>query len=46
MSRTIRNEKTKGWLDKLQKQRETRKAVRQSKEYEYILEDYIEPLFI
>ena len=46
MSRTIRNEKTKGWLDKLQKQRETRRAIRQTKECEYINEDYTEPLFI
>ena len=28
MSRTIRNEKTKGWLDKLQQQRHDRKQAR------------------
>ena len=34
MSRTIRNEKTRGYLDKLQKERETRKLIRESKSSE------------
>ena len=32
MSKTIRNEKTRGFLDKLQKSRETRKQVRAQKQ--------------
>ena len=31
MSHTIRNEKTKGWLDKLPMQRKTRKLIREVK---------------
>jgi hypothetical protein len=31
MSHTIRNEKTKGWLDKLALQRRTRKVLRELK---------------
>ena len=31
MSHTIRNQKTKGWLDKLALQRKTRKALRELK---------------
>jgi len=31
MSHTIRNEKTKGWLDKLASQRKTRKVLRELK---------------
>ena len=42
MSRTIRNEKTRGWLDKLQKQRETRRQIREVKNAEWIDDmDYI-----
>ena len=36
MSKTIRNEKTRGWLDKLQKQRETRRQIREIKTAEWI----------
>ena len=31
MSHTIRNERTKGWLDKLAAQRKTRKLIREVK---------------
>ena len=31
MSHTIRNERTKGWLDKLAMQRKTRKLIREVK---------------
>ena len=42
MSRTIRNEKTRGWLDKLQKQRETRRQIREVKTAELMDDiDYI-----
>ena len=42
MSKTIRNEKTKGWLDKLQKQREIRRLTREAKNYNWIDDpDYI-----
>ena len=42
MSKTIRNEKTRGWLDKLQKQRETRRLIREVKNYEWLDDlDYI-----
>ena len=36
MSKTIRNEKTRGWLDKLQKQRETRRQIREVKNAEWM----------
>ena len=35
MSKTIRNERTRGWLDKLQKQRETRRQIREVKAFEW-----------
>jgi len=42
MSKTIRNERTRGWLDKLQKQRETRRQIREVKNAEWLDEmDYI-----
>jgi len=44
MSKTIRNEKTRGWLDKLQKQRETRRQIREVKTAEWMEDiDYIPP---
>ena len=36
MSKTIRNEKTRGWLDKLQKQRELRRQIREVKNAEWM----------
>ena len=36
MSKTIRNEKTRGYLDKLQKQRETRKQIRDLKSFDWL----------
>ena len=36
MSKTIRNEKTRGYLDKLQKERETRKLIRDIKSAELL----------
>ena len=43
MSKTIRNERTKGYLDKLQQQRRTRKMIRDVKAEELLfdLEDKI-----
>ena len=42
MSKTIRNERTRGWLDKLQKQRETRRQIREVKNVEWLDDmDYI-----
>ena len=38
MSKTIRNERTKGWLDKLALQRRTRKVLRELKADEVIIE--------
>ncbi len=38
MSHTIRNERTKGWLDKLALQRRTRKVMRDLKADEIIIE--------
>jgi hypothetical protein len=38
MSRTIRNEKTRGYLDKLQKERETRKILREMKYFDWTIE--------
>ena len=38
MSHTIRNEKTKGWLDKLALQRKTRKVLRELKADEVFLD--------
>ena len=38
MSKTIRNERTKGWLDKLALQRRTRKVLRELKADEVIVE--------
>ena len=35
MSHTIRNERTKGWLDKLAIQRRTRKLIRAVKNYDF-----------
>ena len=41
MSHTIRNEKTRGWLDKLAIQRKTRKVLRELKadEVQYVWDD-------
>ncbi len=39
MSKTIRNEKTRGWLDKLQQMRRDRKAARDLKADQWLLED-------
>ena len=44
MSHTIRNERTKGWLDKLALKRRTRKLLRELKSDEMIIDwdnDYI-----
>ena len=44
MSHTIRNERTKGWLDKLALKRRTRKLLRELKADEMIIDwdnDYI-----
>ena len=38
MSHTIRNERTKGWLDKLALQRRTRKVLRELKADEVFLD--------
>tara|TARA_S200002703_G_scaffold152410_1_gene152786 strand:- start:876 stop:1028 length:153 start_codon:yes stop_codon:yes gene_type:complete len=38
MSKTIRNEKTRGYLDKLQKQRETRKQIRELKSSDCLID--------
>ena len=38
MSHTIRNERTKGWLDKLALQRKTRKVLRELKADEVMLD--------
>ena len=38
MSKTIRNEKTRGHLDKLQKQRETRKQIRKLKSSDWLID--------
>ena len=38
MSHTIRNEKTKGWLDKLAVRRKTRKVLRELKADEVMIE--------
>ena len=38
MSHTIRNERTKGWLDKLALKRRTRKLMRELKADEIIIE--------
>ena len=35
MSHTIRNERTKGWLDKLALQRKTRKIIREIKNEDF-----------
>ena len=43
MSKTIRNEKTRGWLDKLQKQRETRRQIREIKNAEWLDEEFYIP---
>ena len=43
MSHTIRNERTKGWLDKLALKRRTRKLLRELKAEEVII-DYDETL--
>jgi len=47
MSKTIRNEKTRGYLDKLQKQRETRKQIRDLKSIDLLTEifpdEYLNP---
>ena len=39
MSHTIRNERTKGWLDKLALQRRTRKLIREVKNEEFWMSD-------
>ena len=38
MSHTIRNERTKGWLDKLALQRRTRKVLRELKADEVLID--------
>ena len=38
MSKTIRNERTRGFLDKLQKQRQTRKLIRDMKSFDLMAE--------
>ena len=38
MSHTIRNERTKGWLDKLALQRRTRKVLRELKAQEVLID--------
>ena len=47
MSKTIRNEKTRGYLDKLQKQRETRKQIRDLKSFDWLTDifpdEYLNP---
>ena len=40
MSRTIRNEKTKGYLDKLQSERKTRKFIRCMKADDMVCDPY------
>ena len=40
MSKTIRNERTKGYLDKLQAERRTRKAIRCMKADDMICDPY------
>ena len=44
MSHTIRNERTKGWLDKLAMQRKTRKLIREVKNDEVWLDIFDENL--
>ena len=42
MSKTIRKEKTRGWLDKLQKEKEARKQIREVRNYQWMNDlDYI-----
>ena len=47
MSKTIRNEKTRGYLNKLQKQRETRKQIRDLKSFDWLTDifpdEYLNP---
>ena len=47
MSKAIRNEKTRGYLDKLQKQRETRKQIRDLKSFDWLTDifpdEYLNP---
>ena len=45
MSKTIRNEKTRGWLDKLQKQRETRKQIRDLKTFDLLTDIFPDEYF-
>ena len=40
MSKTIRNEKTKGYLDKLQNERKTRRAIRCMKADDMVCDIY------
>ena len=42
MSKTIRNEKTRGYLDKLQKQRETRRQIRDLKSIDFLADLFID----
>ena len=44
MSHTIRNERTKGWLDKLAMQRKTRKLIREVKNDEVWVDIFEENL--
>jgi len=44
MSHTIRNERTKGWLDKLAMQRKTRKLIREVKNDEVWMDIFEENL--
>ena len=44
MSHTIRNERTKGWLDKLAAQRKTRKLIREVKSDEAWMDIFEENL--
>ncbi len=46
MSKTIRNEKTRGYLDKLQKQRATRKQIRDLKSPEWLTDIFTDEYFV
>ena len=46
MSKTIRNEKTRGYLDKLQKQRETRRQIRDMKSFDWLIDIFTEEQYI
>lgn len=46
MSKTIRNEKTRGYLDKLQKQRKTRKIIRELKSSDWLSDIFFDEQII